>query len=68
MILVDYEAWRCPARDKFPEGPSVFCPIQGCTLAEGCARDRGWLPSGPIRWEDVPAEIQRLREDLEKNR
>lgn len=43
---LDYEAWRCPSRDTFDGtgGDSVFCPTEGCTKEDGCARDRGWTP------------------------
>lgn len=39
MINLDYEAWRCSE----PEWQSKYCPDEGCTLKEGCARKRGWL-------------------------
>lgn len=41
IIPVGFEAWRCPTRDRFPGGPSVFCPAEGC-VAGVCCRDDGW--------------------------
>lgn len=43
----------CASRDRFPEGPSAFCPNGGCPetvlcggerVPAGCARDFGWTP------------------------
>jgi hypothetical protein len=36
--VLDYEAWRCMHDER------LFCPDEGCTKHDGCARDRGWQP------------------------
>lgn len=46
MAGLDYESWRCTSRDTFNgvDGKSVFCPPEGCSKEDGCARDKGWTP------------------------
>lgn len=39
---LDYEAWRC---GKY----GGFCPDEGCSKKDGCARDHGWIPAHPIQ-------------------
>lgn len=46
---MDYEAWRCCHNDKW------FCPDEGCSKQDGCARERGWHdPKRGGKLEDFP--------------
>lgn len=40
-MTIDYEAWRCADDNR------LRCPLEGCTLAEGCARHDGWDGTQP---------------------
>lgn len=66
MAAPDYEAWRCPTRDQHPDGPSVFCPSEGCPeqivffgqhTPAGCARDLGWAPGDGDKYPEHLAHL-----------
>lgn len=45
---MDFEAWRCK-HEK--DGDNLFCPVEGCSIDDGCARDHGWRPGLEYRDE-----------------
>jgi hypothetical protein len=38
-MSMDFESWRC-MHDE-----TLFCPPEGCSKRDGCARDKGWHPA-----------------------
>jgi hypothetical protein len=57
-IELDFEAWRCSHNSNW------FCPDEGCTLKEGCARERGWHePTRGGRLSDLEPKAPAITRD-----
>lgn len=46
MSNLDYEAWRC-------EKHGGFCPEDGCSMVDGCAKDKGWTSEDSRNYPDA---------------
>lgn len=54
MSNLDYEAWRCEKHGN------SLCPEDGCSEADGCARDKGWNLAVSVNYPDALKHLASL--------